>query len=990
MFSPEKLNGQLQLRRTEFLLKDLNKFRVQNVMLLCSLYDYYTVEEDGMLEDILGAAHSAGDFGKAPVITQVSDATTALMMLQGRENTHFELIICMSTGENISFSDFTEKVHEIQPGLTVAVLTHNREELRKVSSNNPGIMPYRLFNWMGTGEIIKGIIHLTEDAHNAPHDCGELNAPCVLLVEDDVLFYSKYLHLGIHEIHLRSREVLERMKSQTMRKLKGKARTKLLLAVNMEEAEYALEQFSNSLVGVITDMRFHRRGTHDKKAGVNLIEKIREKNPSIPIVLQTSEHDGEDIARAMNVGYVSKNSETLMSEFSDVLVNFLDFGNIRFKDQNGKVIRKVSNIREFGIALDKLPAEAINTSWQKGRISRWLKIQTELELAEDIDECKLDGCSAEEVKHALLEAFKAWKADQRRGYVVPYSRSFHDEDLMFSRLGNGSMGGKGRGLAFIDRVLVANLKEGAFKKVSVSVPNTVIITTEFFDEFMKINKLHQFAIECEDDSRIQRAFQSASLPATILGDIRDYARSVTTPLAIRSSSLLEDAMYQPFAGIYATKMLPNNSRDLTVRFKQLSSAIKFVYASTFMQSAKSYIRATNHRVEQEKMAVLLQQVVGRQHGDLFYPHFSGVGRSYDFYPAGSAKPEDGVVNVALGLGKAIVDGGMSLRFTPKYPRVLPQFGTVKDMMDNSQKQFYAVQMDNNYWGSKLDEDQYITSHNLSTSEKDGTLEYLASTYDAPNDRVMDGITRPGPRVVSFAHILKNDVFPLAPISNYLLKMGEKSMGCPVEIEFAVTLGVKRALPAHFSLLQIRPMVVNNDLVDIDPETFDNEKLLCKTDTALGNGTIQSIRDVVYIKPDGFTASKTKDIVKEVEAINKTLFEAERPFILIGPGRWGSSDSWLGIPVTWSQICGAKVIVEASQKNMNIDPSQGSHFFQNMTSLGVVYFTVPYNRSGSMINWEWLNSLEATSETEFTRHISVEEPIKVMVDGRTGKGAMLRN
>jgi hypothetical protein len=393
-------------------------------------------------------------------------------------------------------------------------------------------------------------------------------------------------------------------------------------------------------------------------------------------------------------------------------------------------------------------------------------------------------------------------------------------------------------------------------------------------------------------------------------------------------------------------------------------------------------------VEEEKMAVLLQKVEGRQHRNLFYPHFAGVGRSYDFYPAGSAKPEDGVVNVALGLGKAIVEGGVSLRFTPKYPRVLPQFGTMKDMMDNSQRQFFAVEMDNNNWGSKMDEDQYLTGHGLERSEKDGTLEYLGSTYDAHNERVMDGISRPGPRVVSFAHILKSGVFPLPEITEYLLEMGEQAMGCPVEIEFAVTLGEKRPLPARFSLLQIRPMVVSHDLVEVDPNSFDRDKLLCITETALGNGTIQSILDVVFVKPDDFKAAKTADIVKQVESINRKLFEAERPFILIGPGRWGSSDPWLGIPVTWSQISGAKVIVEASQPNMNIDPSQGSHFFQNMTSLGVVYFTVPHNRAGSAINWEMLASLPVEEETEYVKHIRFNEGIKVMVDGRTGIGAMI--
>ncbi len=955
-------------------------------MLLCSLYDFYNVDEDGMLEDILDASCLAGYSGKAPVITQVSNATEALAMLEDKSGMHFELVICMSTGECITFSHFAEKVHGIQPDLAVAVLTHNREELGRINSLEN--KPYRLFNWMGSGEIIQGIIQLTEDTENAAHDCGEMGVPCVLLVEDDVLFYSKYLHQGMREIRLKSHRILEQMKSQTMRKLKCKARTKVLLAVSMEEAEEILNNFSNSLVGVVTDMRFHQEGIHRNNAGVHLIEKIRAKNPLVPIILQTSESDGEVIAESLGVGYLSKQSPTLVADFGKALVNILDFGDLHFRNEKGKTLRKISGIRELSIILDKLPAESIRRVWLSGQLSRWVKIQTELELAENMAECIREDCSAEEVKLSLVNAVKSWNSDQRRGYVVPYSRSFHEEDIVFSRLGSGSMGGKGRGLAFVDRVLAANLEENTFKKVTVSIPSTLTITTEFFDEFMKMNKLHRFAIECDNDNRIHRTFQKASLPPTILGDLRDYVKTVTTPLAVRSSSLLEDAIYQPFAGIYATKMLPNNSRNLTVRFKQLSSAIKFVYASTFIQSAKSYIKATGHRVEEEKMAVLLQPVAGRQYENLFYPHFSGVGRSYNFYPVGSAKPEDGVVNVALGLGKTIVDGGVSLRFTPDFPRVFPQFGTIKDMMNNSQKQFYSVQLDKNSWGSKLEEDQFVTSRNLATSEKDGTLEFLGSTYDVPNDRVMDGITTPGPRVVSFAHILKNKVFPLADISNFLLKMGEKAMGCSVEIEFAVTLGRKRALPARFSLLQIRPMVVNNDLVNIDLEALNDDNLLCTTDTALGNGSIRNITDVVYIKPDSFTAAKTKEVAEEVEAVNKTLSDAGRNFILIGPGRWGSSDPWLGIPVTWNQISGAKVIVEAGQKNMNIDPSQGSHFFQNMTSLGVVYFTVPYNRRGSIINWNRLETMKTVYETQYIRHVSSNKPMKIVVDGRTGKGAIL--
>ncbi|HOP26129.1 MAG TPA: PEP/pyruvate-binding domain-containing protein [Candidatus Sabulitectum sp.] len=976
--------GELKLHMMESTYRSLNRLRIQNVMLLCSLYDYYTVEEDGMLEDILHGASFADETGGAPSFHQVPDAQTALQMLRNPAGVRFDMIICMSTGDGSTFREFTERVKEINETLPVTVLTHNSEELRKVSSRNPGSVPYRLFTWMGNGEIIGGIIQLAENTMNAPADCGEQGAPCLLLVEDDVTFYSRYLHQGMEVIHRSCRDSLSSMKSSTRQKLKARARTKVLLATNMEEALENLESYSSSLVGVITDMRFHRNGSHDNKAGLALIEKVREKAPGVPVVLQTSEANGAGIAAEHSVGYVNKNSETLIADLGQVLRNYMDFDELRFLDADGNTARTASNVAELATALENLPEEFISECWLSGRMRRWLRIRTELDLCKFLEKAASVGLEG----RSLLKGYRAWKTEQRRGYVTPYSRSFHEEKLMFSRLGSGSMGGKGRGLAFIDRMLAANLEEDRFRRVELSVPNTVIITTEFFDEFIRGNDLHSLAIECQDDDRINRAFQKASLPATILGDLRDYLRTVTTPIAVRSSSLLEDAMYQPFAGIYATKMLPNNSRDLDVRFRHLVSAVKFVYASAFMKSAKSYIRATNHRVEEEKMAVLLQKVEGRQHRDLFYPHFSGVGRSYDFYPAGSAKPEDGVVNVALGLGKAIVDGGMSLRFTPRYPRVLPQFGTLKDMLDNSQKRFYAVEMNNSNWGSAMDEDQYITSHGLEQAEKDGTLEYLGSTYDAANERVMDGITRPGPRVLNFAHILKSGIFPLPQITDYLLKMGEKAMGCPVEIEFAVTLGEKRPMPARFGLLQIRPMVVSHDLVDVDPDSFAREELLCITQTALGNGTIQSIQDVVYVKPDDFSAARTRDIVKEVEALNRKLFEAERPFILIGPGRWGSSDPWLGIPVTWSQISGARVIVEASQPNMNIDPSQGSHFFQNMTSLGVVYFTVPHNRSGSMINWERLNSAEAVEETPHLRHIRLGSSVKVMVDGRTGTGAMI--
>lgn len=978
---------ELKLHRTETVYGNLCSFRIRNVLLVCSLYDYYTVDEDGMLADIIQNSYGGWEYDSPPVLEQVSTAEKALKLI--RDNpAGYQLVILMTGGSEESFSQFTAEAGAVAPGIKVSVLTRNTEELNKARAGDPGILPYRIFTWMGHGEIIQGILQLAEDTVNAPHDCGEKNVPCLLLVEDDVLFYSRYLYQGSQEIHRSSSRVLKQMNSTSVRKLKSKARIKVLLATNMEEARHALENYGNSIVAVITDMRFHQDGTHDKKAGLNLIQMIRDLNENIPIVLQTSEENGKEQATEMKVGYLDKRSPTLTTDLAGILAVDLDFGNLVFRREDGSATRRVGNVREFGAALEYVPSDQLFQSYISGKMIRWLKIQTELELASLLPKGITPSDSPEKVAELLHQNFKNWMAEQRRGYVTQYSRSFHEDDLTFSRLGNGSMGGKGRGLAFIDRILAANLEENKFRKVSVSVPNTVIITTEYFDEFMDRNDLKRFAIECSDDDRIIRRFQKATLPATILGDLRDYARTVTTPIAVRSSSLLEDAMYQPFAGIYATKMLPNNSKELDVRFKRLTDAVKFVFASTYMQSAKSYIKATNHLVEEEKMAVLLQMVEGSARDTQFYPHFSGVGRSYDFYPAGSAKPEDGVVNVALGLGKAIVDGGVSLRFTPKYPRVLPQFGHISDMLTDSQKKFFAVELDNNQWGSKFSEDQYLTSHDLATAEKQGTLEYLASTYDAVNERVSDGITSYGPRIVNFAHILKNGIFPLPQITDYLLKMGETAMGCPVEIEFAVTLGRKRPLPAKFSLLQIRPMVVNNDLVEVSPDKINRENLFCFTDTALGNGRVQAIENIVYVKPETFTASKTKDIVGQLDKVNRTLFESEEPYILIGPGRWGSSDPWLGIPVTWSQICGAKVIVEASQPNMNIDPSQGSHFFQNMTSLGVVYFTVPHNKSGALINWEWLETQETVSETEFLRHVKLAEPATVMVDGRSGAGAIV--
>jgi hypothetical protein len=686
---------------------------------------------------------------------------------------------------------------------------------------------------------------------------------------------------------------------------------------------------------------------------------------------------------------LSKDSPTLIRDLRRHLLDRFGFGPLVFDADDGSPAATIDNVDALHIAVEKLPAGAVASSAAGGRLQRWLRVHAELELADRIDALGAPGDDAESYQASLCGAMRRFRRDSNRGSVPLYSRAFYDDFARFSRIGSGSIGGKGRGLAFMDRVLTSSLPADAFPGVEVSIPRTLVLTTEVFAEFVETNHLLDAALEEERDLTIIGRFLRADLPPTVLGDLRDFARQVGTPLAVRSSSLLEDALYQPFAGIYATKMLPNNSPSFDDRFRQLLSAVKLVYASTYLRQARAYISSTNHRVEEERMAALIQAVVGREHSGIFYPHFSGVGRSYNYYPSGAAVPEDGVVNVALGLGKTIVDGGVSIRFTPKYPRVLPQFGTVADMLKHSQKSFWGINMQPGAGaGQDEEEDQFLVSSDLRTAEMHGVLDWLASTWSRENDAVYEGITMDGPRILDFGHVLRNGVFPLAGMSETLLRIGEKAMNCPVEIEFAVNLGSPKPMPAEFSLLQIRPMVAGDDLVKVDLDDVQPGRVLFFSDTVLGNG-IQEISDVIYVKPEAFDASQTRRMAGEIDVQNAALAREGRNYLLAGPGRWGSSDPWLGVPVNWSAISGVKAIVEASMPGMNVDPSQGSHFFQNMTSLRIPYFTVSHTKAGHIIDWDWLDAVPARVETAYLRILRLESPLRIEVDGRTGKGVILK-
>jgi len=969
-------------------LQRLMSYRVRRVLLVASLYDSFILEEEGRLADLLGQIYKQRDLGYVPVITRATGGQAALKAL---DDEPFDLVVTIQRLGDMDPFTFGRTVKEKHPGLPVVVLAYNTPELQRLVEADDGRSVDKIFAWQGDGKIMAGIIQYIEDVKNSEHDTGLVGVPNLLVLEDSVQFYSSYIYLIYEELWNQTSRLLDENLPFTQRVLRQNGRPQVHLAGSYEQAVAIYQKYRDSMLGIFSDIRCPRNGKLDDRAGIDFVRMVRSQQPFLPIMFQSSEENTRQVARELNAAHLLKNSPTLISDFHQILTDHFDFGDLVFRDEKRNEVARVANIEAFLSVVESLPPDLLSTYYRQDDLKRWLLVRTEFQLAEKIYQPDIAGqADPLLLRRAIKEAFLEHYNGMHRGGVYYYSRQFNLKQWHFYRMGGGSMGGKARGLAFIDKVLTANLKDDDFPEVNISIPRTLVLGTDLFDEFVRKNDLFSMALREKSDIRIANAFIHAELPATIVGDLLDFIRQLKTPLAVRSSSLLEDALYQPFAGIYVTKMIPNNEPNLDARFLSLANAIKLVWASTFFQQAKAYIESTNHRVEEEKMAVVIQEVVGQKRDGSFYPDFSGVARSYNFYPVGSATPEDGVVNVALGLGKTVVDGGATLRFTPAYPLILPQFGTTKEMLNNSQREFYAINMRPLATTAFAEEDQYLLKADLKQAELDGTLANLASTYSSQNDQFYDGINQPGPRSITFANILKNDVFPLAGILERLLKLSREAMGCPIEMEFAVNLDPRNVLPAEFGFLQVRPLVVGDELVKVDLKENNFKDALCYSHQVLGNGVNQELRDLVYVKPDTFNAANSQQIAHEIEKFNALLKEEDRNYILIGPGRWGSSDPWLGIPVKWNQISRAKIMVEVSLPNMNVDPSQGSHFFQNMTSLRIGYFTVPLDPEHGGIDWPRLGQGPVVGESENVRHLRFAKPLTVMIDGRTGHGVILLN
>ena len=965
----------------------LMPYRVQEILLVASMYDAFTLEEGGRLTEMLLNEYRELNLSSPPHVTRASTGEEALKLMDSRR---FDLVITMTRLGDMIASELAGAIKAINPDLQVMNLAFNPRELAHLRAADSDSNIDRYFLWSGDNRLLLAIIKHCEDILNVAHDTRYGDVRCILLIEDSIRFYSSYLPMLYTEVLEQTQSLMVEGINLSHRLLRLRARPKILLATTFEEAWDLYRQYKDSLLGVISDGKFPWLGVERQDAGVEFIRRVKSVDPHTPAVLQSTNLDLAKTAAEIGAGFIHKNSRQLLHELRKFMLANFGFGDFIFRMPDGEEIGRAPDLKTLVQLLKTVPPESVRHHASNDHFSNWLRARTEFGLASMLRPRKVtEFKDAEALREYLVQAINRFRTESQLGVVADFSRHHFDISSAFVRIGGGSLGGKGRGLAFMNSILHRYGITNRFPGVFIQVPPTAVVGTDVFDRFMMQMDLRERVLGDTQDEEVVRLFLKAKLPPGIYDDLRAFLEQVRYPLAVRSSSLLEDSQFQPFAGVYSTYMLANSHPDLDVRLDQLCDAIKLVYASAYGRAAKSYIEATSNRVEEEKMAVVIQQMVGRRYEGFDYPHFSGVAHSSNFYPSAGMKPEDGVAAVALGLGRMIVGGGKTLRFSPSHPGVLSQFGNVRDWLNNSQRQFFAMDVtDPNAYPVARDDFNLVLLE-LEDAERHGTLEPIGSVYSAENDAVYDGIHRPGTRLVSFAHVLKSDLFPLAAILKLLLELGRRIMSAEVEIEFAVVLGDGKLIPHQFGFLQIRPLAAGYQAPDIPEEILASDEAVMATDLALGNGKSTEIRDILYVPRGKFDRAMTQQIAQEIGRVNRRFVKAAVPYLLAGPGRWGSSDRWLGIPVRWDEISGARVIVETDLDDFKVTPSQGSHFFQNLTSFQVGYLTINAGNHGSRIDWDWLDEQPGAQEGEFLRHIRFKEPLTILIDGRTRHGVVLR-
>ena len=960
--------------------------KVTEILLVSSPYDAFIMEEEGRLAERIIHEYRGLNLSRPPMLTWASTAHEALNALSQKK---FDLVITMP---QVDETDAYELGHQIKskfPDLPVFLMIQNtnRHLLDRKYADRNSID--RLYVWYGNSDLLLALIKNLEDRMNVAYDTQRARVRVIVIVEDSPIYYSSLLPLLYKEIVTQTQAVMEESLNDEHRILRMRARPKILVAQNYEEAVDLYQRYKPYLLGIFSDVRFPKNGKMDDDAGFKLLSMIRKDSPDLPLLNFSSEESNRNRAQKIPAVFLNKNSSTLHSEIRSFFMQYLGFGEFVFRLPDGKEIGRASNLREMEKILPGIPDESVFYHATHNHFSSWLMARSEIMLASKLKPVKIsDFQSIGEAKQYLVSIIHERRLGRQKGIITEFDSRRFDPDADFIKIGKGSLGGKARGLAFMSTRLKNNPQFlEKFKNVNIAVPKTLVISTEGFDSFLSENNLEHVATGDFKDEKVIRLFTAAHVPEWLRHNLEQYSAYADYPLAVRSSSLLEDAQFQPFAGIYKTYMIPNNHPDLLERVNQLILAIKLVYASTYCESARAYVKNTFHRTEDEKMGIIIQQLTGKTYGDYFYPAISGVAQSYNYYPISYMKPEDGLAHIALGLGKIVVEGGVALRFSPKYPQFLPQFSTVDDILQNSQRFFYALKMTG--FPNNLASNEEATLEKLDIDEtiNHAPVRHLCSTYSAQDHRIRDGIQASGYPVCTFASVLKYQSLPLAEILSEILTIGRQGMGCPVEIEFAVRMPFDADEKTSFELLQIRPMAVNQYNLEVEIGAGDISKAFCYSTMALGNGQFQEIEDIIFVNPDTFDAARTMEIASEIGNVNKEMILHKRKYLLIGPGRWGSADRWLGIPVRWTDISGVGAIVETTIEGLKADPSQGSHFFHNITSSGISYLNTSEGGK-DFIDWKWLRSLPAENETRYLKHVILRKPLTIKIDGKRSEAVII--
>jgi CheY-like chemotaxis protein len=978
---------QLYFKDTSF--ANLMQKRIYNILLLASKYDAFALEEDGRIDEQIFNEYTSLNLRYPPRFTLVSSEDDAMEQLKER---NFDLIISMPSGDSINPFEWAKIIKKRYSEIPIVVLTpFSREVSRRLSREDLSAIDY-VFSWLGESNLLLAITKLLEDKMNVDEDVESVGVQVILFVEDSIRFYSSILPKLYRFVFKQSRSFMTEALNDHEQMLRMRGRPKILLARTYEEAVDLYQKYKNNMLGVITDISFKKNGKKTPRVGFELCEMIRREKKDMPFIVESSEESNRKIAEQLNLYFINKNSKTMHRELRTAISDYFGFGDLVFSNPNtGEEEYRVRNLKDLQDSIFKISDDLLYEQLSHNKISQWLYSRAMFPLAEFLRDISIGQNNAENIQRArqiIFGAIVAYRKTKNRGVVAIFQKDRFDQYSNFARIGNGSLGGKGRGLAFIDSMIKRNTQLDEFDGVQITVPKTLVLCTDVFLEFMESNQLYPIALSDASDEEILKEFLAARLPQSVREDLNAFLNVIKAPLAVRSSSLLEDSHYQPFAGIYSTYMVPYDENDFERMYPNVCQAVKAVYASVYYKASKAYMRATQNVIDEEKMAVVLQEICGQSYGSRYYPSFSGVVRSLNYYPIGEEKAEDGIANVAMGLGKYIVDGGMTLRFSPKHPHHVLQTSTLDFALRETQTYFYALDQSKKDFVPEVDDSFNLLKVSVRDAEQDGSLRLLASTYDVYDQVLYDGIYDGGRKVITFANILQHNAFPLAEILQEVLRISQMEMGRPVEIEFAVNLDYNQNT-SYFYLLQIRPIVDTKEVISEEVGTIPKENLVISSENALGHGIDNSVYDIIYVKPETFNPSYNQMIAYEVEKLNEKMQKENRHYVLVGPGRWGSNDTWLGIPVKWPHISNARVIVESGLSNYRIEPSQGTHFFQNLTSFGVSYLTInPYNNDG-FYDLDYLNSLPVHEETTYLRHVRFKKPIVIKVDGRKSLGVILK-